>query len=221
MKIYKFLFYLGLISLLSTQGCEKGIVEDEIPIEYQNALTVKKYYADVRELFVNKLCGINYPDKPLQNYIQQVTALDVYQIDTIVEDGLPENELWRITINLKDSAEYESPNNGWLFSKAEFDKDDSMNPSFIDLNADGYCRKIKMPVDLKRLVVSLDFEGDFLEQRNNEVSEQLDGAPTLGLMGDFSVPHRYVIRNKWEREDGTHKKRVIEIRVQFTSDPKY
>lgn len=221
MKIYKFLFYLWLISLLSIQGCEQGIVEDEIPIEYQNALNVSDAYGDVRELFVKKLCGINYSEKPLDNYVQQVTALDTFKLDTIVEEGLPEDELWRITINLKDSVEYESPNNGWLFSKAEFDKDDSMNPSFIDLNADGYCRKIKMPVDLKRLVVSLAFGGELHEGYNNEVFERLNGAPKFGLMGDFTIPRRYVIRNKWEREDGTHKQRVIEIRVQFTSDPKY
>ena len=96
-----------------------------------------------------------------------------------------------------------------------------MNPAFIDLDENGCCSSVKLPVDIKRLVVSLAFSGDYLEGYNNEVAENIDGAPKLGVPGDFSEPRRYLVQNKWEMDDGTRMQRVVEIRVQYASNPKY
>ena len=229
MKIYKLILGLFVSALLVVQGCTKGIEEDEVPAEYRGALNVSAVYTSARELFYNKICGINYEAEPLSNYVQQVTALvggkDYLDASTVLEkveeQGVPDGELWRITVNVEDSVVYTTPNNGWLFVKAEFDKDNSMNPAFLDLDENGRCRSIKLPVDLRRLVVSFEFDGDYQEYYNNEVIENIDGAPALGVPGDFTEPRRYLVQNKWEREDGTHIRRVIEIRVQYASKPKY
>lgn len=229
MRIYKLSFGLSLIVLLALQSCSKGIVDDEVPAEYKSALHINGVYAHARELFYNKLQGVNYEGAPLQNYVQQVTALagaagslsgDAI-IEKVPEEGLPGNELWRYTINLADSATYTAPNLGWVFVKSEFDKDNTMNPAFIDLDENGHCSSVKLPVDIKRLVVSFAFAGDYAEVYNNEVAENIDGAPRLGVPGDFSVPRRYLIQNKWKMDDGTRMQRVVEIRVQFASNPKY
>ena len=220
---------MSLVLLLALQSCTKGIVDDEVPAEYKGALHINNVYVHARELFENKLCGINYEGAPLQNYIQQVTALSGAaaslvadaNIEKVHEEGIPGNELWRFTINIVDSATYTAPNLGWVFVKSEFDKDNTMNPSFIDLDEDGYCSSVKLPVDIKRLVVSFAFGGDYLEGYNNEVAECINGAPKLGVPGDFSAPRRYLIHNKWEMEDGTRMQRVVEIRVQYASKPKY
>lgn len=225
MKMYKILFCLWAVVFPLLQGCTKGIVDDEVPEEYKSALNITRVYVHSRELFYNKLCGINYEGAPLSNYIQQVTSLEKNAsyaktdvvLKKVTEEGLPGNELWQVTLNLADSVVYSAPNNGWVFVKAEFDKDDTMNPVFIDLDDKGHCSKVKLPVDLKRLVISLTFDGDYLEGYNNEVYEQLNGAPKMGVPGDYSVPRRYVVRNKWEQSDGTHMQRVVEIRVQFAS----
>lgn len=228
MKTYKLI--LGLFAILiALQGCTKGIVEDEVPEEYRSALNIAYLYGSARELFYDKMCGVNYDGAPLSNYVQQVSALkdgkDYMNVSAVLEKveeaGVPGNELWRITVNVEDSVVYETPNNGWLFVKAEFDKDNSMNPSFIDLDANGRCRKVKLPVDIHRFVIGIEFDGDYHEYYNNEVAERIDGAPKLGVPGDFSEPRRYLIQNKWEMEDGTHMQRVVEIRVQYASNPKY
>lgn len=229
MRIYKLSFCLSLLVLLALQSCTKGIVDDEVPAEYKSALHIGSVYANARELFYNKLQGVNYEGAPLQNYIQQVSALQGAaaslgadaNIEKVHEEGIPGNELWRFTINLADSATYTAPNLGWVFVKSEFDKDNTMNPAFIDLDENGCCSSVKLPVDIKRLVVSLAFSGDYLEGYNNEVAENIDGAPKLGVPGDFSVPRRYLIQNKWEMDDGTRMQRVVEIRVQYASNPKY
>lgn len=228
MKTYKLIW--GLFSVLFVlQGCTKGVVDDEVPEEYRSALNIAYLYGNARELFYNKMCGLNYADAPLQNYIQQVSALEDGEdymdvsavLEKVNEEGVPGNELWRITVNIEDSVVYETPNNGWMFVKAEFDKDNTMNPAFIDLDENGRCRKIKLPVDIKRFVIGLEFDGDYNEYYNNEVAECINGAPKLGVPGDFSEPRRYLIQNKWEMDDGTRMQRVVEIRVQYASNPKY
>lgn len=71
---------------------------------------------------------------------------------------------------------------------------------------------IKMPVDIKQIVVSIvmsDTNGGFQV-------DPVGDAPTLGVPNDFSKPHRYLVTNITRRPDGKPAlQRLYEIRIQL------
>lgn len=226
------------LSALLFASCQSGLVYEEVPESIYNDVNLTTNFCTVqsRHLFENQLYGINW-NKYSDGYISTVTignyqgdgktiknetadpvtildktlqpgeSLTIKNTMDMVEDAsAPEGKLYVLNIYADKAAVYSSPNKGFVFDGSRLTGDFALvNPQ------NGMAQQVIMPVNPKEVIVAL-----LLSQEYNCKITNIDGAPQLGLPGDYSAPRRYLVTNESRRPDGQPaKERLYEIRLTF------
>lgn len=132
----------------------------------------------------------------------------------------PGDSLYVINVFVPSACKYASPNNDYYFDSERFTPPYKIVTPAEDPSAridDGGLlgTRIILPVKPREAVVTL-----VLSQVVNCVVRPVDGAPALGIPGDFTQPRRYMVINESRRPDKKEaKKRLYEIRVTFLPSP--
>ncbi|WP_448777830.1 hypothetical protein [Bacteroides congonensis] len=131
------------------------------------------------------------------------------------DSSAPDGKVYVINAFADKYAIYSHYTSGsYLFDASKFTGDFKLvdkdgNPLDASVTQSGY---IKMPVDIKQLVVAIvmsDTNGGFQ-------IDPVGDAPTLGVPNDFSQPRRYLVTNIARRPDGKPAaQRLYEIRIQL------
>lgn len=209
----KILNKIALFSFVtaSLTACTKGIEYEEVPMEIQNEVGLdltgptKGANVSARELFLGKVWEVNYGGKYV-DLLRTVDAKKSVLVSSVYEAGAPEDSVYVVNITVSDSVVYETPNKGYLFDQSKF-AGEAVQPLFID-PVEGRSTKIKLPVDLKRLVVGIVLKNDKACYVN-----RVGDAPELGIPSDFTTPHRYIVENENDRNGLGKRQRLYEIRI--------
>lgn len=221
-------------------SCTKGIEFEEVPMSIQEEVRLdESKVADVtaRELFKDNVYQVNwdkYVEMLLENAVGKnyqsgidyknttsspVTIMDKViapgesmfvknTIEAVYESGAPEDSVYIVHIFASATANYKTPNKGHLFVESTFAnapvKPELVNPT------DGKAQEIKLPVDIKRLIIGL-----YLKDEMACYVKCVDGAPELGKPGDYGVPRRYIVENENNRPGKGRRQRLYEVRVQL------
>ena len=237
--IKKYLFLA--LSVLSFASCEKGLVFEEVPESIMNdvALTAAFGTVSARELFTDNVFQVNY-----NKYTSMVLTVDLSKAYagnkeytnntteavtilgetvapgktitlknnlTVVDDAnAPEGKRYVVTFFASSTVQYTTPNIGHLFVESTF-SDAAIKPVFVESVEPGKSQSIQLPVNAKQLIIGLALNDD----RACKVTP-VNGAPQLGVPGDYSEPRQYLVTNVNERPDGQGKRtRLYEIQVQI------
>lgn len=131
-------------------------------------------------------------------------------ISTIDDATAPEGKVYVVNLFADAMATYQTRNKNHKFEAAKF-SGDAVQPILIDPDANGRSEEIKLPVRPAEVIVAMLLD----DTRACEVTP-LNGAPTLGTPGDFSIPQRYMVTNTSRRPDGAPaKQRLYEIRITY------
>lgn len=232
-----------LLALCATSfmSCQKGLVFEEIPEIVYNEVGLKGTFGIVsaRELFKQNIAQVNFNNQ-LTDMVLTVDIAKAFANETkytntttenveilgqtvapgssinlknnlsIVDDAsAPEGKRYVVTFFVDKSVRYTTPNKGHLFIESTF-ANAAVKPILIDPIEPGKSQTIQLPVNTKQLVVGLSLTDD----RACKVTS-VDGAPQLGIPGDFSEPRLYLVTNVNERPNGQGKRaRLYEIKVQ-------
>lgn len=229
-KLYASTFVLILV--VAVTGCERGLVFEEAPEATYSEVTASRIDVRARQLFTNQIYAINW-DKWVDNYLNTqligasngswtnktgapVTLSNGVTVaaDETVKGGIaevndanaPGGKLYVITAYLSDHATYSTPNKGYLFDGSKFNGDFQLiNPT------NNRSQQVRLPVNKKEVIVEL-----VLVNVYDNVVERVDGAPALGVPGDFTSPRRYLVKNIAYRPAGVEQyTRLYEVRVVF------
>ncbi|ERI85395.1 hypothetical protein HMPREF1981_01749 [Bacteroides pyogenes F0041] len=229
--------YVGIsliCGLLTFTGCEADLTYEEAPESAYSEVGVSNFAVRSRELFENKIYAVNW-NKWVDNYLDTrligstqtgkwknetgadvtlsngalVKAGETFEIKPMTVEDLadaPEGKLHVLTILVNDHATYSTPNKGYLFDGSKFSGDFTL----VDPK-DNRSEKVKLPVRKNEII------GEFyLVSPFNCVVERVGDAPKLGQPGDYSVPHRYLVKNICFRPAGVEQyKRLYEVRIIF------
>ncbi len=234
--IYKlFLGFALLGGLFTFTSCEQGLEFEEAPEANYSEVGVNYFAVRSRELFENKIYAINW-DKWVDYYIDTrelnrstnawknegtapVTLSDgtVLQpgesaggtIDIVKNASMPGGELHIITVVVPDHVTYSTANKGYLFDGSKF----TGSFKLINPDANNRSQQVRLPIKKKELVVDMLFAAP---ATYDCVLEPQDGAPVMGKPGDFTKPHRYLVKNIAYRPKGVPQAtRMYELRVVF------
>lgn len=241
MKILDKLYALVLGSLLLT-ACEAGVVYEDVPESVYENVNLSADLATItsRELFQDKIYALAWAQW-IPNYLS-VSTIGNYQKEasytnkgtsdvvilgqtvapgatvkvqnkmTIVDDAsAPEGKLYVLDLLADRNARYATANNNYVFDASKF----SGNFQLIDAKGDPVAQTrsvyIKMPVKEKEIVIAL-LQSDV----NTCKVEPVNGAPKLGIPGDYTEPQKYLLTNITRRPDGQPaKKRMYEVRLHL------
>lgn len=234
-KIISFVLCAGLMA-----SCTKGIEFEEVPMDIQEEVGLdESKVADVtaREVFkdnvyqvawdkyvemlldcavgTNYQAGANYTNKtssPVTIMGKEVAPGESMfvknTVEAVYEAGAPEDSVYVVHIFAKSTANYKTPNKGHLFVESTF-ANTPVKPELVD-PTDGKAQEIKLPVDIKRLIVGLYLKDDIACY-----VKRVGDAPELGKPADYSVPHRYIVENENDRPGKGRRQRLYEVRVQL------
>ena len=234
-------YLLLTLSVISFVSCQKGLVFEEVPESIYNEVGLKANYGVVsaRELFKDNIFQVNY-----NKYTSMILTVDLSKAYagsteytnntteavsilgetvapgssitlkndlTIVDDAnAPEGKRYIVTFFTSSTVQYKTPNIGHLFVESTF-SNATVKPVFIEPVEPGKSQTIQLPVNAKQLIVGLSLTDD----RACKVTP-VNGAPQLGIPGDYSKPQQYLVTNVNERPDGQGKRsRLYEIQVQI------
>ena len=79
-------------------------------------------------------------------------------IEAVYEVGAPEDSVYVVHIFAKATANYKTPNKGHLFVESTF-ANTPVKPVLVN-PTDGKAQEIKLPVDIKRLIIGLYLKDD-------------------------------------------------------------
>lgn len=236
MKILKKLYVMALGTLLLA-SCQAGLEYDEVPESIYNDVNLTNALANVkaRELFKDQIYATNW-NKWVDNYISTVTignyqngkdwtnststavtlngvtvapGQTVNLKNSLTTESLasaPEGTLYVVNLYADSKAKYSTPNKGYLFDESKFSGDFTLvNPT------NGRSQEVILPVRKNEVIVEL-----LLSQEYNCKVKPQDGAPTLGIPGDFTQSHKYLVVNESRRPDGKPAaQRLYELRITF------
>lgn len=241
MKISKFVnkLYLGLTLLGGIVGitsCQAGLTYEDAPENIYSEVGISAFNVRARELFENKIWAINY-NQWVDNYLSTVViggsasmtwtnetgqayALSdgtlVNPGETVTLKGMmteetasdaPDGKLYVLHSYVPSHTTYSTPNKGYLFDASKFSGDfELVDP------VDNRSQEVVLPIRPSELVVDftlVDYDACTVEPQ--------DGAPALGVPGDFTQPHRYLVRNnRTHRPEGVEEyRRLYEVRLTF------
>lgn len=254
MKIKSLLFALTL-GITTLSSCQSGLVWDDVPesvysnLELSGAMVRNR----PRELFVNKVWQVNYNNGKgqwLENYLARsvfdaiengieytnntgapITIVDktlatgetmtVKNTMEIVDDSsAPEGKKYIIHVFALDKVEYITPNKGHLFVKSAFESESVKPYGYYEEVKEGMYRSVIMPAKMDEMVLEF-----ILDDQGACRVDPVNGAPQLGIPGDFTLPRQYMVTNTAIRPDGAPEyKRLYEIQVhvlKVTPDEAY
>lgn len=218
---------------LTFSSCEKGLVYEKAPEATYSEVGIRYFAVRSRQLFENKIYAVNW-DRWVENYIdtRQIGRTDqpwknntnapvTLSDGTIVQPGesaggvkiekdasAPGGELYVATVVATDHATHQTANKGFLFDGSKFSGGEF---ELVAPVVNNRSEKIKLPVKKNELVV------DFLYVATYDcVLEPINDAPPMGKPGDFTKPHRYLVKNIAYRPAGVPQAtRLYELRVVF------
>lgn len=181
---------------------------------YISTVTIGNYQGDGKT-FTNDTAE---PVTILNTTLQPGESITIKNNMDVVDDAsAPEGKLYILNIYADKVTLYSSPNKGFLFDGSRLTGDfvlgnTNKNGQFIPTEPQsGMDQQVIMPVNPKEVIVAL-----LLSQEYNCQVTNIDGAPQLGLPGDYSIPRRYLVTNISRRTDGQPaKERLYEVRITF------
>lgn len=241
MKILDKLYAFALGSLLLT-GCEAGVVYEDVPESIYENVELSADLATItsRELFKDKVYALGWskwvPDylavSTIGNYQKEAdytnkgtaaitilgqtvapgATVKVKNQMTIVDDAsAPEGKLYVLDLLADRIARYATPSNNYVFDASKFSGDFQLVDDQGKPVTQTRSVYIKMPVKEKEIVIAL-LQSDV----NTCKVEPINGAPTLGIPGDYTNPQKYLVTNITRRPDGKPAKtRMYEIRLHL------
>lgn len=230
----------GFATLLFSTSCQKGLVYSDVPESVYNEVELGTGFCQAygRELFEGKVYQVNYEkytdilltvsiSDPYKNggKYKNETSSDIVIMGTTLAPGeemdvknsivevadasAPEGKKYVLNIFVQGSAEYKTPNKGHLFDQSKF-AGDAVQPEFIAIEG-GKSQSIIMPIRQNDMIVAIILK----DQRSCKV-EPVGNAPVLGVPGDYTKPHQYMVTNTVRRPDGAPaKQRLYEIVLQL------
>ena len=139
-------------------------------------------------------------------------------LETVDDSSAPEGKKYIIHVFSFDKVCYNTPNKGHAFIKSAFDSESVKPYAFIEKiesesagAKDDMYRYIVMPVKQDQMVLELIWENQYACK-----VEPVNGAPKLGVPGDFTKPQQYMVINTAMRPDGAPEyNRLYEIQVHM------
>lgn len=237
-NIYTGLFVM--LAAMATTSCQTGLEYDDVPESYYTDVNLSSCWVSSRALFEDCLFAKNYNGGKgeITSAIRQVDfaedatqwtnntgsdytledgtvvapgqkvniPLGLYAMTTRDDASAPEGKVYVLTYYIPSTVTYETPNKGYLFIGSKMPQGYTLvNPT------DGMSTQATKPVDTKQLVVTM-----LASQYNGDATTftPLNGAPALGVPGDFSVPRQYLVKNNMRRPKGVaQSQRIYEVHV--------
>lgn len=215
------------------ESCTQGQVFEEAPESTYTEVGVSGFAVRSRELFEDQIYAINW-DKWVPTYMNQqllgdqaakwtntsATAVKlsdgrevqpggVISASRTVEDNAeaPEGKLHVLNMIAGEYATYQTANKGYLFDGSKFSGDFKL----VDPVVNNRSEKVKLPVRKNEIVVDFGLVAPY-----NCIVEPVKDAPELGKPGDFTKPHRYLVKNIAYLPPGVKQyTRLYEVRVVF------
>ena len=220
---------LALSALVAT-SCESGIEREPAPEEYYTDVDLYTTLVYSRYLFTDCVYGKNYDrytsyiaQTPLgpnsvdwtnntgadytvsvngeQQTIpngQKVTIPNgTNNMSTRDDASAPDGKVYVLTYYLLPKVTYSTANKGFLFDLNKYKGSDKF--TLVDGDENGRAEKVIGDVNPKQLVISLIPDS---YQGTDMTLTPVNGAPALGVPGDFSQPRQYLLKNEYYRPDG-------------------
>lgn len=229
-KLYAGVTLLSAVWILSS--CEQGLVYEEAPESTYSQVEATRVDVRSRELFENQIYAVNW-EQWIDNYINTQLIGDTNgswtnnngvavtlsngqvvqpgesvtgSITEVNDPAGPDGKIFVMTAYVKDKATYKTANKGFLFDGTKFTGDFTLvNP------INNRSENIILPVNKNEVIVEL-----VLVNVYDCVVEPQGTAPELGKPGDFSQPHRYLVKNIAYLPPGVSQyTRLYEVRVVF------
>lgn len=229
---------LGLALMGSVMGmtsCTAGLTYEDAPENIYTEVGVSAFNVRARELFEGKIWAVNF--NQWTDYLSTVVIGGSSEINWTNETGqvytladgtsvapdetvklrgtmteevasdAPDGKIYVLHSYVPSHTTYSTPNRGYLFDASKFSGDfELVNP------VDNRSQQVALPIRPAELVVDftlVDYDACTVEPQ--------DGAPALGVPGDFTQPRRYLVRNsRTHRPDGVEEyRRMYEVRLTF------
>ncbi len=234
-----------MLAAMATTSCQTGLEYDDVPESYYTDVNLRSCWVSSRALFEDCLFAKNYNGGKgeITTAIRQVdfaedqtswtnnTGVDYTLADgTVVAAGetvtipvglsamttrddasAPDGKVYVLTYYVPSTVTYTTPNKGYLFVESKM-------PSGYTLvdPTDGMSEKAEAPINTKQLVVTM-LASQYLGDATT--FEPQNGAPKLGVPGDFSEPRQYLVKNNMRRPSGVPQtQRLYEVRVVVLPD---
>lgn len=239
MKLFNKLYAI-VLGTMFLAGCQAGLEYEDVPESIYNEVGLSSNLCNVKTsiLFPEGTMYAKNWNKWAGAYISTVT-IGNYQGDggewknetssAVTVDGravnpgesiklknsmtteslatAPEGTLYVLNIYADSKAIHSTPNKGYEFDASKLSGEFSLiNP------VNGRSQNVLIPVNQKEQVL---VEFLLIQIYNNKVTP-IDGAPTLGEPGDYTVPRRYLVTNTSRLPGGmSPKERLYEVRITF------
>ncbi|MDD4776955.1 MAG: hypothetical protein PHV53_01570 [Fermentimonas sp.] len=229
-KIYTGATLLSAVWFMSS--CEQGLVYEEAPETTYSQVEATRLDVRSRELFENQIYAVNW-GQWIENYINTQLIGDTNgswtnntgsavtlsngqvvqpgekvtgSITEVSDAAGPDGKVYVMTAYVKDRSTYNTANKGFLFDGSKFTGDFALvNP------VDNRSEKVTLPVRKNEIIAEIVLVNPF-----DCIVEPVNGAPELGKPGDFSEPHRYLVKNIAYLPAGVKQyTRLYEVRIVF------
>lgn len=239
MKLFRKIYAGLLLGVVTLSGCEAGLVYEDVPESIYTEVGVSECVVLARELFQDKIYAPNW-GKWVPNYLstvatgqlkgsantinwtnKSVSAVTINGITVnpgethefksyeTTEDlaGAPDGKLYIFNIYSPSRVEHSTPNGDYYFDASKFSGDfELVSPNELNRST-----KVIIPVRENEMIVTFTLVYDY-----NCVVTPQDGAPKLGIPGDFTAPRRYMVTNESRLPAGVERsRRLYEVRVTF------
>lgn len=222
-------------SIMGMTSCTAGLTYEDAPENIYTEVGVSAFNVRARELFEGKIWAVNF--NQWTDYLSTVVIGGSNEISWTNETGqvytladgtsvapdetvklkgtmteeaasdAPDGKVYVLHSYVPSHTTYSTPNRGYLFDASKFSGDfELVDP------VDNRSQQVVLPVRPTELVVDftlVDYAACIVEPQ--------DGAPELGIPGDFTQPRRYLVRNnRTHRPDGIEEyRRMYEVRLTF------
>lgn len=231
---------LVLLAAMATTSCETGLEYDDVPESYYTDVNLRSCWVSSRALFEDCLFAKNYNGGKgeITSAIRQVDfsedattwtnetganytlangtvvapgetvniALGLYAMTTRDDASAPDGKVYVLTYYVPSTVTYSTPNKGFLFVGSK------MPEGFTLVNPENdMSEEATTAVDTKKLVVTM-FASQYIGDATTFTPQ--NGAPALGVPGDFSEPRQYLVKNNMRRPSGVPQaQRLYEVQV--------
>ncbi len=230
------------LSAMMVTSCQSGIERDPAPEENYTDVDLYTTLVYSRYLFKDCVYGKNY-DK-YTSYVAQTslgpssvewtnkTGADytvsvngekqtvangetvtipngTNNISTRDDAAAPDGKVYVVTFYLLPKVTYSTANKGFLFDLNKYTGSDKF--TLVNGDENGRAEKVTGDVNPKQLVISLIPDS---YQGTDMTLTPVNGAPALGVPGDFTQPRQYLLKNNYYRPDGVPQaQRLYEVQV--------
>lgn len=234
-----------LLAAMATTSCESGLEYDDVPESYYSDVNLRSCWVSSRALFENCLFAKNYNGGKgeITSAIRQVDfpedkttwtnntgadytladgtvvapgetkdlALGLYAMTTREDASAPDGKVYVLTYYIPSTVTYTTPNKGYLFIGSKMPEGYTLVDPTNDMS-----ESCTTPVDTKKLVVTM-LASQYLGDATTFTP--MNGAPKLGVPGDFSEPRQYLVKNNMRRPAGVAQaQRLYEVRIVVLPD---